>query len=311
MHVAIAIVGFRNAEDISACLRALALSTHADFEVVICENGGAAAFEALKAIAPERLAGGQGVRLIMAPGNLGFAGGVNLCIANTPEADAWWLLNPDAEPAPVALAAMVERLAAGDCDAVGSTLIYSHHYPLLVVQAASGGCWRPWSARNRIIGLGALFDDGIDVAAVERSQNYIHGASMLIGRRFLQTVGPMREDYFLYCEEVAWGLSGLRRGMRLGWAPSACVIHRQGTTTGAGGPMASRSRLPVYLEQRNSLLLTRDFFGWRFPVAAVASLAILSLRCVRARAWRQWRFGFSGWLAGVRNERGAPAWAEL
>ena len=47
MHVAVAIVGFRNAGDIVHCLAALGASTHTDFEVVICENGGAAAYQAL------------------------------------------------------------------------------------------------------------------------------------------------------------------------------------------------------------------------------------------------------------------------
>src|SRR3954471_4207611 len=46
MHVAVAIVGYRNADDVCACVTALARSTHDDFEVVICENGGGDAFEA-------------------------------------------------------------------------------------------------------------------------------------------------------------------------------------------------------------------------------------------------------------------------
>ena len=62
MHVVVAIVGYRNPDDIVRCLAGLALSVHADFEVVICENGGPAAHADLVAVLPERLAGGQRVR---------------------------------------------------------------------------------------------------------------------------------------------------------------------------------------------------------------------------------------------------------
>ena len=48
--------------------------------------------------------------------------------------------------------------------------------------------------------------------------NYILGASILAGRRFLEVAGPMREDYFLYAEEVEWGLprqgAGTASGVR-------------------------------------------------------------------------------------------------
>ncbi|MCW5758147.1 MAG: glycosyltransferase [Phenylobacterium sp.] len=112
MHVAIAIVGFRNAGDIVACLHALESSEHTDFEVVICENGGAAAFDALQAALPARLGGGQPVRIIMAEGNVGYAGGVNRAMAAAPDADAWWVLNPDTEAEPGALGAWCAAAAA-------------------------------------------------------------------------------------------------------------------------------------------------------------------------------------------------------
>ena len=81
---------------------------------------------------------------------------------------------------------------------------------------------------------------------------------MLVGRRFLETVGPMREDYFLYCEEVEWCLRGLKKGMRLGFAPSGIVVHKQGTITGNAVDLLGRSRLSVYLNERNRVLLSRD-----------------------------------------------------
>ncbi len=301
LHIAIAIVGFRNPSDVVACLHALEVSTHTDFEVVICENGGPEAYAALRAVAPDRLAEGQIVTILLAAGNLGFAGGVNICLAQVPDADAWWVLNPDTEPEAQALAAMVDRLDRGDCDAVGCLL----YRPDGRVQSY-GGRWRPWLARAESIGIGRPVSEPVDVAAVERSQNYLNGASMLIGRRFLSLVGPMREDYFLYCEEVEWCLRGARRGMRLGFASTARVLHHQGTTTGAGAVSRRRPRMPVYLDERNKMLVTRDCFRARLPFAAVTSLILLLMRYASRGAWRQLIYGWEGWRAGLLNKRGNP-----
>jgi N-acetylglucosaminyl-diphospho-decaprenol L-rhamnosyltransferase len=212
MHVCVAIVGFRNPGDITSCLRALARSTHPDFEVVICENGGKAAYEALTAAIPKTLAGGQTVRAVLAAKNLGYAGGVNVCLNASKDADAWWVLNPDTEPYPEAMAALVTRLAHGDREAVGCTILL----PNGKVQS-HGGRWQAWLARAVSLGIGEAADIRPNPASVERRQNYLNGASMMIGRRFLEATGPMREDYFLYCEEVEWCLRGLKRGMRLGF----------------------------------------------------------------------------------------------
>jgi GT2 family glycosyltransferase len=131
---------------------------------------------------------------------------------------------------------------------------------------------------------------------------------MLVGRRFVDRIGPMREDYFLYCEEVEWSLRGLKRGMRLGFAPAARVLHRQGTTTGAGAAIRERKKLPIYLDERNKMLLTRDLFPARLPVAAGAAMMLILLRFGRKRAWRQLGYAIQGWAAGLLNRRGVPAW---
>lgn len=212
MHVAVVIVGFRNPDDIGRCLTALGKSTHADFEVAICENGGPEAYAALRGVVSSSLPGGQPIRAAAAPANLGYGGGVNFVMAMCPDADAWWVLNPDTQPEPEAMAACVARLQVGDCEAVGATL----YLPDGHVQCY-GGVWQ-WSlARAMALGQGEKLGVQVDVAEIERRQSYLSGASMLIGRRFLETVGPMREDYFLYCEEVEWFLRARAMGMRLGW----------------------------------------------------------------------------------------------
>jgi N-acetylglucosaminyl-diphospho-decaprenol L-rhamnosyltransferase len=299
MRVAVAIVGYRNLDDLVRCIAALEASTYQDYQVVICENGGEDAYQALQQGLPGTLRGGQAVQLIQALGNVGFAGGVNVCLSATPNVDAWWVLNPDTEPYPDTMERLVARLAAGDCEAVGSTL----HLPSGKVQS-HGGRWMPWLARAVSIGHGSDLDIKPDPAAIERRQNYLNGASMLIGRHFLEAAGPMREDYFLYCEEVEWCLRAQRAGMRLGFAVDALILHHQGTTTGNSGAFTHRTRMPVFLNERNKILVTRDVYPAALPIVALTSVTVCAVRYGRRRAWRQLSHALAGWRAGMLNERG-------
>lgn len=306
LHVAVAIVGFRNPDDVARCLAALGRSTYADFEVIICENGGEHSHRRLVEAIPQRLAGGQIVRAIAAPGNLGYAGGVNLCLATTPTADAWWVLNPDTEPHPQALAALVARLQRGDCDLVGGLV----HFPDGTVESW-GSRWLPLAARTISMGYGQPLGTPIDAAEVEATASYFSGASFMVSARFVREVGPMTDGYFLYCEEVEWCLRGTQRGMRLGLAPDALVLHYQGTTTGSVEDFRQRPKMPVYLDERNKLLVTRDRYARYLPIAMLATLALIVARFGKRRAWKQLGFALQGWSAGIRNERGVPSWLKV
>lgn len=305
MHVSIAIVGFRNVHDIERCVEALGRSTYPDFEVVICENGGPAAFRDLAAALPSKLPGGQAVRLVEAPGNLGYAGGVNLAISQALDADAWWVLNPDTQPEPDAMAACVRRLQAGDCEAVGCTI----QFPDGRVQS-HGGLWQAALGRAVSIGYGSDGSARPEPRSIERTQSYLNGACMMVGRRFVERVGLMREDYFLYCEEVEWFLRGLGLGMRLGFAPDARVLHEAGTTTGSGQAFRNMPKTPVFLNERNRILVTRDVYPMLVPVVALTAFAMTFARFARRGAWRQLGYALQGWAAGLAGERGPPRWVQ-
>lgn len=305
MSIAICIVGFRNVADIIRCLAALDGSTYADFNVVICENGGEAAFAALAAAAPQRLTRGQPIDLVMAPRNLGYAGGVNLCLTHTPEAEAWWVLNPDTQPAPDALEHMAARLKVGDVAAVGCTICT----PEGEVESR-GGHWRASMARAVSLEHGKSLDESVDAETIESQLSYLSGASMLVGPAFVKTAGIMREDYFLYAEEVEWCLRAQALGLKLGIAAAAHVVHHQGSTTGSVADISGRSRTAVYLDERNKMLVTRDCFSARLPMAALAAFLLIFLRFARRRAWSQLGFALQGWVAGLRNRRGPPAWIQ-
>lgn len=236
MSVAVTIVSYRSADDIRTLLDALALQTHSDLSVHVCENGGEQALDDLLraleagnyAIAPAtpnpgtrvrrtattRLTNGASVNLYEATNNLGYAGGVNLCIDNLGENDwsAIWIINPDAIPAADALAELLRHQREGDYGIVGGRLVFAGTG---IVQCY-GGIWRRWMARGLNLGFNEPADSDTDVAAIEAGMDYVSGACMLITRAYIETVGKMREDYFLNCEEVDW--CARRGSLRLGFA---------------------------------------------------------------------------------------------
>jgi hypothetical protein len=60
------------------------------------------------------------------------------------------------------------------------------------------------------------------------------------------------------------------------------------------------------MDERNKLHVVRDISGWRLPIAALATLVLLTLRYAARGAWKQWGYALAGWWAGIRGERGMP-----
>lgn len=331
-RVVVVVVSFRRPNDIVNCLASLQHSSHTDFEVVVVENGGAAAFCALQtalsakcdgrpdanspaySVADPNMAngarlhwgrvhlpGGQPVLLIDAGDNLGYGGAVNLALGCMDRSLRWrgvWILNPDTQPAPSALEIVVNYAERDGFGLVGSRLVDS---VLETIQMRGGAHLRPMIGRSTALGYGEPANSPANAAELERRLDWISGAAIYATRDFIESVGPMNDRYFLYCEDIDWSL---RRGpFRLGYAHEAVVLHIGGTTTGrvAGVP----SDLTIYLAERNRLVLTRNHFPLLYPLTAMVACVALVEYLLRGHlhafvvAWR-------GWLAGLKGETGRP-----
>ena len=113
----------------------------------------------------------------------------------------------------------------------------------------------------------------------------------------------MNEDYFLYCEDVDWCMRV--NPNRLRFAPEAIVYHRHGAAIGSNRIRKKRSRLSVYLDERNKLLLSRRFYPALYPVIVIVTLPLLAQYVVQG-AFRNAGFALQGWFAGIRGEVGPP-----
>ena len=322
-HVVIVIVATDEAKNIVGCLNSLNSSDYRAFSVVICENGGYDAFERdLREIAkvPEMVEADAGadegriegqrfhlgadqrlVTVLRSRENRGYSGGVNFCIAAATDWDFIWVLNPDTFPEADALGALVRRQAEGGYGIVGSKLVFVADGR---VQLWGGMKYRPLLGRCRSLGYAQPAEATPDPRQVEADLDIIAGTSMFVSKAYIDTVGVMDEDFFVYYEDVEWSL---RRGsFRLGYAHDSVVHHVAGSTSGSGGPRPKRSRFNIYLSERNRVIVAKKRHPAAWPLfAGVALLETLEF-LIRFHSWRSFRIGLDGWWAGVSGETGMP-----
>jgi GT2 family glycosyltransferase len=324
-HVAIAIVATDEAKNIVGCLDCLNSSAYREFSVVICENGGHEAFErderevakvpgiAEAGEAEIRFGQPEGRQFHLGPDkrvvtilrsreNRGYSGGVNACIAAAgPDWDFIWVLNPDTFPEADALGALVRRQAEGGYGIVGSKLVFVADGR---VQLWGGLKYWPLLGRSRSLGHGQAAAVTPDLREVEADLDVIAGTSMFVSKEYINAIGVMDEDFFVYYEDTEWSL---RRGnFRLGYAHDSVVHHVAGSTSGSGGPRPKRSRFSIYLSERNRVIIAKKRYPAVWPVFAAASLLQTLEFLIRFHSWRSFKIAMEGWWAGVGGETGMP-----
>ena len=230
--------------------------------------------------------GSARIALISTGGNLGFAGGNNVAMRYALARGDFshvWLLNNDTVVEKDALSRLVQRLAerpdAGIC---GSMLPYYDEPG--TIWTAGGGTFNRWLAKSCSIDDRRPLAAASEPWAVEGQMDYVAGASMLVTKRFLEEVGLMGEEYFLYFEEPDW-ISRARGRFALAYAEGSIVYHKVGISTGRRDEGPDRTAESYYF--RAQLLFTAKFF----PVALPLVLGrVIVNRCKSAiRRWRRSR----------------------
>ncbi len=231
----------------------------------------------------------EGARLILvqAGENLGFAGGNNVGLRYAlarGDFEYVWLLNNDTVVEPAALSHLLRRMKerpdAGIC---GSTLpFYSDPERLW---ARGGATFNKWFATAQCIGLHRPASEREDAESVERRMDYVAGASMLVSRAFLEDVGLLCEDYFLYFEEPDWAARAKGRH-RLAYAPGSVVYHKVGASMEDFGKSRNDEQAARDLNLENALRFTRKFHPWAVPTVWLTVQAARALFFCR-KGWRR------------------------
>jgi N-acetylglucosaminyl-diphospho-decaprenol L-rhamnosyltransferase len=179
--------------------------------------------------------------------NLGFAGGCNRGIQFAgDDVGAYFFLNPDAQVSPTCLELLMKSLDDDPSFAVVSPTIL--HSTTGLVQYA--GASLDFKTMNFDVFTPAQIAK--DDATQETGRPA--GAAMLVRGTSLEVVGPMNDSYFLYWEECEWAARFQSAGLRIGYVPTATVLHSLSHSTGGMG-----SRVYEYYYTRNFLRLVAEF----------------------------------------------------
>jgi len=217
--------------------------------------------------------------LIRTGANLGFAGGNNVglrYLLARGDVDFIWLLNNDTVIASGALDALLKLMSEdrtiGMC---GSTLL--HYERPDRVQARGGGWYCKWIGLPWHLGQLGRSSEKVNVRRIERQMNYVVGASLCVTRAFLEQVGLMCEDYFLFFEESDWAVRA-KGQFRLGYAAESTVYHKIGQAIGTSSDPGKKSYTCDFYALRNRLLFTRRHYPGVLPFIYFSLFCALLIR---------------------------------
>lgn len=220
--------------------------------------------------------------LINSGGNLGFAAGNNIglrLLLSDPRISYFWLLNNDTVVEPTAAAALVAMMSATHKIGMCGTVVRYYHKPDMV-QALNGNHFNLWTGQSRGIGARQPASKPFNPGKVAKDTDFVLGASLATSREFLETVGPMDESFFLYCEEIEWAKRSDGR-FSIGFAHGATVYHKEGGTIGSSGVAGGRSNMSEYWLTRSRLRFIRRYSPILLPWHWLLTLALMARRLLR------------------------------
>jgi hypothetical protein len=217
----------------------------------------------------ENLSTTVAARIITPRCNAGYAAGNNIGIREALkfQADYILLLNDDTVVAPDFLDALLETAETIPDAGIVGPKIYYFDEPQKVWFAGARFDYETCMLTTPGSGL---LDDGSRSEPLE--SDYITGCALLIKRQVVERIGLLDERYFLYWEDVDWGLRTKKAGFKNVVVPRSRIWHK---VSASSGGMDSPSR--IYYKTRSHLLFAR--------LHAPETLKVLHLHLFRDIAW--------------------------
>lgn len=222
------------------------------------------------------------ILLIPCHRNLGFAGGSNVGIRfalDQADVEFVWLLNNDTVVQPDALVRLIEKMRSEPNIGICGSLLRYYAEPE-IVQCFAGFGFNYWTARVLQIRVADSAGRMPTESEIEPQLKYISGASMFLSKTFLENIGLMNEQYFLYFEEIDWATRA-RGKYSLGYCHDSVIYHKEGRAIGSSRKNEQRSLLSESYLSRNRIIFTRTYLPWRTAVVMLWVTLVSAQRMLR------------------------------
>jgi len=221
--------------------------------------------------------------LIVRAENRGFAAANNIALRYVQKFASdlafVWVLNNDTVIEKSALKHLVAFYEQHDLNyMIGCKLRFYNSRDKL---QAIAGSYNKWIGAHTHIGEGEI-DNGQYDDFKFTADNYIVGASMFLPRLFLNRVGLMSEDYFLYYEELDWTITAQKAGFNFAVQPSAIVYHKEGASI-TNTQQNKDTSVAEYYSITNRVRFINKFYKWCLPTVLLGVIFALLKRLLKGK----------------------------
>ena len=294
--VAIILINWNSYDLTRDTLNSLRKVTYQDLDVIVVDNGSTdESGHRLETEFPE-------VVMLNSSLNTGFTGGNNIGFQYAIEQGYTYamMLNNDVEVEPDFIEPLVYALDENRRLGAVQPLIYFHHDKEVI--------WNAGSVRNSWTGemLSLEYnvrDVGHEQRWIRRNVDWLTGCAFLVRTDVLKEIGLLKEEYFMYFEDVDFSFRIRQAGYELGYEPSSVIYHIAGVSSKSKekGPEGYLNSQVHYLNARNRIWVLKRYTK-RVFIPTVLLYQVGYVLAVSFYFILRGRFAKLGaWLRGVKD----------
>ena len=244
-----------NSYDLSRdTLNSLQKVTYMDLDVIVVDNGSKdGSGDRLEAEFPE-------VIMIKSSSNTGFTGGNNLGFQYALAQGYTYamMLNNDVEVESDFLEPLVYALDENKGLGAVQPLIYFHHDKEVIWNA--GSVRNSWTGETITLDYNVR-DSGLERRWIRKNVDWLTGCAFMVRTDVLKRIGLLKEEFFIYYEDVDLSFRIRKAGFALGYEPSSVVYHIAGMShkSKEKGPEGFLNPKVHYLNARNRLWILKQY----------------------------------------------------
>ena len=294
--LAIVIVNWNSYDLTSDTLVSLSSTSYKNYDIIVVDNFS------IDDSATQLEKEFPSIILLRSDENKGFTGGNNMGFEYAIQQGYEYvmMLNNDVAVEPDFLEPLVAKLDSDQKIGGVQPLIYFYHDRELI--------WNAGSRYNAIFGIPYILgyyrkDKGQLQRKKQKSIDWITGCAFMMRTEVLKKVGVLKQDFFIYYEDVDLSFRIKAAGYGLAYAPSSVVYHKTGMSHKSKEKLKEGYLNPKvhYLNARNRLFVLKEYTQ-KMAVPTVILYQIIyffgiSFYFIFRRRWQK----LKAWNKGIKD----------